>query len=113
LGSASDFISSQTDKTVDDHQETQLLHDRLNEQHREAEYYKALVIELKKRRPIYIPVKEDIIDVAIGDYINNRDDPLVVPFLREDREVYSFGTKRVFVKYENGKIIVRVGGGFM
>jgi len=36
-----------------------------------------------------------------------------VPFTREDKGVYLFGTKRVFIKVENGKIIIRVGGGFM
>jgi hypothetical protein len=98
---------------VEEHKETKANHDQLIELNRQAEYYKALIIELKKRRPVYVPINEDIIDVALGEYINNRDEPLVVPFLREDREVYSFGTKRVFVKYENGKIAVRVGGGFM
>jgi len=70
-------------------------------------------LELKKRRPVYVPVKEDIVDVAVGEFVNTREDPLVVPFLREDHEIYNFGTKRVYVKLEKGKVIIRVGGGFM
>lgn len=44
--------------------------------------------------------------------------PLLIPFKREQPEIYNFGSKRIFVKLENGRIIstlysVRVGGGFM
>jgi len=34
-------------------------------------------------------------------------------FLRESEGVYRFGTKRIFVKIEQDKIIIRVGGGFL
>jgi len=37
----------------------------------------------------------------------------MVPLIREDNEIYTFGTKRIFIKLEQGKIIIRVGGGFM
>ena len=60
---------------------------------------------------MYIPVKDDPIDLAVADFSNvNCPD---VPFVREDLGIYTFGSKRVFVKLENGKVIVRVGGGFM
>jgi hypothetical protein len=113
VNSASEFVVGQTEKSIDDHRTTAELQQVLIEKSREAEVLKALIVELKKRRPIYVPVKEDPVDVALGDYINSREDPLVVPFFREDYEKYEFGTKRVFVKMEKGKIIVRVGGGFM
>ena len=34
-------------------------------------------------------------------------------FLRESTGVYEFGTKRVEVRVQKGKILIRVGGGYM
>ena len=44
---------------------------------------------------------------------NELGEPLDVQFVREDSGVYYYGSKRVFVKIEGGKIILRVGGGYM
>lgn len=33
--------------------------------------------------------------------------------MRETTGIYLFGAKRVFVKLENGRVNIRVGGGFM
>ena len=71
------------------------------------------VIKLQRNRENYIPVANDPVDTALADYINTLDDPLPVPFTREEEGTYLFGTKRIFVKLEQGKIIIRVGGGFM
>jgi hypothetical protein len=37
----------------------------------------------------------------------------MIPFIRTDKGWYTFGTKRVFIKVENGCIVIRVGGGYM
>ena len=65
------------------------------------------------KRELYIPVVDDPIDIALADHVNTRNPPLEVPFSRENTGVYHFGTKRVFIKLEQGKVIIRVGGGFM
>ena len=70
-------------------------------------------MEMQARTVTYVPYKNDPTDAALADYINSRSEPMPVPFTREDKGVYLFGTKRVFIKVENGKIIIRVGGGFM
>jgi len=70
----------------------------------------------KLRYSVYIPKKDDTVDRMLGGYINGRpeDDPLKIMFLRESEGVYRFGSKRVYIKTEKGgKIVVRVGGGFM
>ena len=36
-----------------------------------------------------------------------------IMFMRESEGVYQFGSKRVAVKVEQNKIIIRVGGGYM
>ncbi|CAG9323646.1 unnamed protein product [Blepharisma stoltei] len=85
----------------------------INDNEAEIEALKDVITELRKNIPVYIPVKNDPIDAAMADYVNTRDRPLDIPFIREDEGLYSYGTKRVFVKLENGKLIIRVGGGFM
>jgi hypothetical protein len=53
-----------------------------------------------------VPVNDDNIDLRLADYINASQNPnkLTTLFIREREGVYQFGTKRVFVKMENGKI---------
>ena len=34
-------------------------------------------------------------------------------FLRESEGVYEFGSRRINVRIEKGKILIRVGGGYM
>ena len=65
--------------------------------------------------PVYIPVKQDHIDKKLAEYINNYPErsKLRIQFSRESEGVYKFGSKRVYVKIEQDKIIIRVGGGYM
>lgn len=65
------------------------------------------------KNPIYIPLKGDIVDEALAEYLNSRDEIIHVPFIREASEVYHFGTKRIWLKFEKGKLSARVGGGFL
>ena len=64
------------------------------------------MLELKGRSAVYVPVKEDRIDAALSDFINASTNPnkLTTLFIRERDGVYQFGSKRVFVKMEGGKI---------
>ena len=62
-----------------------------------------MVMDLQRKRALYIPVKDDVIDGAVADYVNTR--TTEIPFTREDQGVYIFGSKRVFVKLEHGRII--------
>ena len=82
------------------------------EQQFENSNLKRLVHRLKNK-PSYIPERDDPVDIALADYLNTVNPRLKVPVQREEAGVYCFGTKRVFVKLEMGKLIFRVGGGFM
>lgn len=64
---------------------------------------------------MYTPVKGDEVDCALADFLNAFDDKksLSVMFVRLQPGIYSFGSKKVCVKVENGKINIRVGGGYM
>lgn len=69
--------------------------------------------ELRKDREIYRPNKDDPIDIALSDYVNTRPVSMKVQFDREDQGIYNYGTKKIFVKLEQGKLLIRVGGGYM
>lgn len=63
----------------------------------------------------YVPRKGDTIDEAMAHLLNNfpEKDQLRIMFLRESEGVYKFGQKRVAIKIDRGKPIVRIGGGFL
>lgn len=72
------------------------------------------IIEIKKKNQVYICQIDDEIDLKIAEFIHDSKDSILLTqlFLREDNGVYSFGTKRVFAKIENGKVFIRYGGGY-
>lgn len=82
----------------------------------EYEYnLKRMILNMKEKSSVYIPVKEDNIDEKLADFINSSKDPnsLKLLFLREGDGVYQFGSKKVYVKIEKDKILIRVGGGYL
>ena len=76
---------------------------------------KSYIIELKARVAIYVPTKDDPVDLKVAEFINNYPDRnrLKIIFMRESEGVYSFGSKKVHVRIEQGKIMIRVGGGYL
>ena len=64
---------------------------------------------------MYIPVKDDHIDRRLAEYINNYPDrqKLKIMFLRESEGVYEFGSRRIFVRVDQDRINIRVGGGYL
>ena len=81
----------------------------------EIEQLRQYIIDLKSRIAVYIPVKNDLVDKKLAEYINNYPDrqKLKIMFMRESEGVYQFGTKRISVKCVKDKIEIRVGGGFL
>ena len=62
---------------------------------------------LKSKLTIYSPIEDDTIDIRLAEHLNSLPDSqsLTELFSRESQGIYHFGTKRVFLKIENGKII--------
>ena len=81
----------------------------------EIDTLKQYIIDLKSRIAVYIPVKNDLVDKKLAEYINNFPDrqKLKIMFMRESDGVYQFGTKKVHVRVDKDKINVRVGGGYL
>lgn len=72
--------------------------------------------KLEKHQVIYIARRYDRIDENLSRFINRypEREKMKIMFLRESEGVYQFGTKRVYMKIEQGnQILVRVGGGYM
>ena len=65
----------------------------------------------QKMKDIYRAVQGDIVDELLAQYINSME--ISVPIRRLGDGFYLFGTKKIFAKVLNNKLVVRVGGGFM
>ncbi len=59
----------------------------------------------------YRPIKGDLIDELMAVHFNKLRDPM--PIKRLGDGFYIFGTKKIYVKMIQGRLAVRVGGGFM
>ena len=71
-----------------------------------------LALDAQIERKVYIPAKNDPVDVIMSEIINNHDPPIQIPIVREDQGVYLIASRTIKVKIENNRMIVRLGGGF-
>ena len=115
LLTASDYIIALEDKCYQANKTSLELLNTLRDTELEVETLKNYIIDLKSRIAVYIPVKGCDVDKKLAEYINNYPDrqKLKIMFMRESAGVYEFGSSRVHVKVERGKILIKVGGGFM
>ena len=65
----------------------------------------------KPKGKLYTGVSGDMVDELLAKYINSMD--VSVPIRREEAGFYMFGTRKIYAKVLNNKLVVRVGGGFM
>jgi len=65
----------------------------------------------KREHDIYKAVKGDEVDELLAKYINTME--INVPIRRMGDGFYLFGTRKIYAKVMNAKLVVRVGGGFM
>lgn len=63
----------------------------------------------RKVNEIYKFLKGDVIDVMIAEHLSKVDNQ--VPIKRLGNGFYMFGTRKIFVKVLNHKLVVRMGGG--
>ena len=61
--------------------------------------------------PIYRPVENDEVDKAFGHALNQN--VVNIPVKRLQSGKYMFGTRMILAKIINGKLVIRVGGGYM
>ena len=65
---------------------------------------KSYIVDLKARVAIYVPIKDDPVDMKIAEFINNYPErnKLKIMFMRESEGVYEFGSKRIYVMIHKG-----------
>lgn len=70
---------------------------------------------MRERGVAYIPAKDDVVDQKLAHFINTRQDAdrQRQLFVREGEGVYQFGSKKIYIKVEQDKILIRSGGGYM
>jgi hypothetical protein len=98
-----DYLLVQSEKILNNSRAINRLAQSSVDKENEIQVLRDMVSDLQRRRAVYFPAKDDVIDSAIADFVNTRGTE--VPFTREDHGIYVFGSKRVFVKLENGKIV--------
>ena len=115
LETAGDYLLESEEKTSKANITALELLNKLKEADEEIESLKEYIQFLKSQSAQYIPVKGDHIDETLGEYINNYHDKskLKVMFIRLNPGVYQFGSKKICVGVEQGRINIRVGGGYM
>lgn len=115
LTKASDFMVDLEEKVHKANSTSVTLLNKVKESEREVDVLKDYIYELKSRVAIYIPVREDPIDKRLAEYINNYPDrsKLKIMFMRESSGIYQFGSRKIYVRVEKDRIIIRVGGGYL
>lgn len=112
LESGASFLVNEGQKIHDQAQKLDHLIDAVDGKDRELDSLKSVMGEIKKRNPPYVPVKDDQVDIALSEFLNNRQIPVPVQFVRTDPGNYNFGTRKIYIKIENSRLLVRIGGGF-
>lgn len=76
------------------------------------ESYVDLKIECEKNRNLkhYKAQKDDPIDVLMGQHLNKKQ--VIVPVKLLNQGYYLFGTRKTIAKINNGKLVMRMGGGY-
>jgi chromosome segregation ATPase len=115
LTKASDFMVDLEEKCHKANATSVTLLNKVKESEKEVDILKDYIYELKSRVAIYIPVREDPIDKKLAEYINNYPDrsKLKIMFMRESSGIYQFGSRKIYVRVEKDRIIIRVGGGYL
>lgn len=110
-------------KIIDGLEDTKLEADELDRQLRDKE---SIIRELEaqvrnKQKTVRTVVKDtlrverssggDKVDEFLAEYLEHHDCPVPIQKISEGN--YLFGTRKIFAKIMNGKLVVRVGGGYM
>jgi len=65
----------------------------------------------KATKANYAAARGDAVDKMLAEYLNQFGTR--VPIKRLGKGFYLFGTKKIYAKIMNGRLVVRVGGGYM
>lgn len=112
LDKSSALLLVESEKVLIQVEKADRIIDNIDKKEEELEGLKDVMGQAQKRTPPYVPVKDDPVDVALGAYLNSKETPVPIKFIRQEGGNYTFGTKKIYIKIENGKLLIKVGGGF-
>lgn len=112
LESGSRILMDEGEKVFSQVEKLEQMIESVERKEEELHSLKGTMGNAKKRIGLYVPANEDPVDMALAEYLNSREDPVQVKFIRQEGGNYTFGSKRIYIKLENGKMLVRVRGGF-
>lgn len=84
---------------------------RMRESKHKYQVVRTKIEKHNKPKKLYRAIRGDMVDELFADYINKLNCP--VPIKRLGNNQYTFGTRKIFAKVINGKLVIRVGGGYM
>ena len=115
LRRASKYVAQLEGRVLEANTQSLELLKRVRDLEFENDTLKSYIIDLKARVAVYVPVRNDDVDMKVAEFINNYPDrnKLKIMFMRESAGVYEFGSKKIHVRIEKGRILIRVGGGYM
>ncbi|OMJ82669.1 hypothetical protein SteCoe_16594 [Stentor coeruleus] len=112
LEAGSKILFDESSKVFSQAEKLDYMIDSIDKKADEIDDLKSRVGNAKKNNLIYVAIKDDPVDVALCDYLATKDEPVPIKFVRQGGGNYLFGTKKIYIKIESGKLLVRVGGGF-
>jgi small-conductance mechanosensitive channel len=87
------------------------LDDQIAQMERHLSHETKIAKPVKQTVRTYKVQRGDEVDEMLAQYINNM--PFDLPISRLGGGQYMFGSKKIFAKVMNKKLVVRVGGGYM
>ena len=97
LSKQQDYLKSLEDRMYKANVTSLDLLRKLKDAETEIDSLKSFIQELKQVNMVYMPVKDDEVDVKLAEFINNYPDrsKLRIVFLREHKGQYIFGSKTI------------------
>jgi hypothetical protein len=108
-----DYLLTMAEKTLSGTRAVNKLKQVIDEKKVEIETLRKVASGISSVKGSYVPVKNDPVDEALANIINERETPLEINFARESPGAYIFGTKKIAIKLDNGKLLIQVGQGQM
>lgn len=112
LDAGSKILMEESEKTHFQAEKLDEMIEEVDKKEEELDSLKNAMGEVKKRAPPYVPAKDDPVDIALAEYLNSLESPVAIKFIRQEGGNYIFGSKKIYIKIENGRILIKVGGGF-
>lgn len=111
LLNSSNLLSQECQKVLNKTELLENMIESIDKKEEEMQGLKSNIGQVQKRQVLHVPVKGDLVDQALAEFVNAKQVP--VKFIRQDGGNYIFGTCKVYIKLENSKLLAKVRGGFM